>query len=182
MRTKIPINQLAQAVVSESEFKAGLLTTPFLQNISIVSFNHTTGLFVVSGVSLIGQSVKPQQYFRVTSGDASGTYVIVSVESETSFIVSGLEVTGTGGVGTIFEPPASNLLGVDTSNFQVLVSHSNLQSLLDDLDNKLLVLQSLAGVAPNIALAPSGSYTLMPATGQTTEVGAPAGRIDFNLG
>lgn len=149
-RTNIREQQIHnQDLVSEREIKAGWLTQPVLTNITILTFNAGLNQFVLDTV-LSPSLVREGQYFNVTSGAATGTYQVSVVTPPSTITVTNLEVTGSGGVGSFFEPPASENIGISTEGFTILTGHSRLQNLLVDLDQFLAGLLILGLLTPSI--------------------------------
>jgi hypothetical protein len=176
-RTKLDEAQIANAaLVSEREFRAGWLSQPVRQNLTIDTYDSGTGIVTFTGSAPLapdkGAEVRAGQYLSVTSGGALGVYLILSLESDSSVAVESLGVTGSGGLSNIFEPPASDNLGISTNGFTVLTAHTRLQDLLAQLDVVLAGLSAAAVVSA--ALDMLGSTLLAPPLGMAIEVGAPA--------
>lgn len=181
-RTKLDEGQFRNtALVSERELQAGWLNSPVRQNLTINTFSSGTGQVSFTTTLLDGSNleVRQGQYLSVVSGGAIGTYLILSLVNDTTLSVQGLSATGSGGTANIFEPPASENLGVSTEGFTLLTGHSKLQDLLAQLDLVLAGLSAVAAIGIGVeALSP---FTIAPPLMYAFEVGAdPADQIGLD--
>lgn len=167
--TKLKESQIRNVdLVTEGELGASYLSFPVVQNYTINTYNSSTGV-VTFTTDLPPDTVKVGQDLQVTTGGALGVYKITVVGTN-SVTVTGLGGTGTGGNANIYAPPASEIVGVNTTGFDVLVGYTKLQSLLEGLDTVLLALLNTAGVAPNVALGTFSSAFILPSTMSEFEI------------
>lgn len=133
-------DEFQEGLVAEKELAAGFLDIEIVSGVFPIPVSSTTSgtqVVVVNTATLFDWKAAIGDKVSIVGGSAAGTYTISSVISQTQFSVTeSIPTSISSGSLTIYHPPGSTKIGVNTSSFTE-VSGSDLQDVLQDIDTAL---------------------------------------------
>jgi len=132
---ELSVAQDNETTTTNELYSAGDIT--IVQNEFPLDLNSTAAstrnVYTVGG-KWITWNLKAGDIVVITGNAAAGNYTVESITDQQNFIVVEGIVDSTGGAITVYHPPASTKIGVDSSTLNYS-SASSLQDALEDLNN-----------------------------------------------
>ncbi len=126
--------------ISQNELKAGYKDTPIVNSVFPISLNSTASSTrnVYAPTAKWGTwIISPGDLIEISGSTAAdGVYTVESVTDSQNFIVEEAIADSTGGSLSVYHRAATEIIGVDTTNFNT-VSGLNLQEVLDSIDDQI---------------------------------------------